>query len=89
MLGLFKKSKPTIAREEFEPIIDNLIVMLDESNNTPQADWMKLIKQALVKGDIDDFLKKLISVDVWGVEGQILIFNKLKTLKIVFVINTQ
>tara|TARA_R100001369_G_scaffold1830_1_gene5975 strand:- start:6278 stop:6643 length:366 start_codon:yes stop_codon:yes gene_type:complete len=72
MLGLFKKRIPlNIDKSKFEPILSKLIELLTDSSNLGQAEWVERIKSALLSDDKADFLKKLVSVDMWGGSGAV------------------
>jgi len=71
MFSIFKKPKQlNICKEEFEPILTNIIECLEKNKNKGQAEWVEKIKAALQNNDKMDFLVKL-SVDMWGGAGAV------------------
>lgn len=72
MFSIFKKPKQlNICKEEFEPILTNIIECLEKNKNNGQAEWVVKIKAALQNNDKKDFLDKLTSVEMWGGAGAV------------------
>ena len=81
MFDIFKKSvKENIEISEFESVLNKLIKLLYQNSNNGQAEYVERIKSALLKNDIEDFKKKLISVDMWGGSGAVWEVGGFKTV---------
>ncbi|RIA09721.1 hypothetical protein OE09_1567 [Flavobacteriaceae bacterium MAR_2010_72] len=72
MFSIFKKSiEENIDKSEFEPVLNRLIDLLNESSNIAQAKWVEKTKSALLCNNIADFKRKINSVDMWGGSGAV------------------
>lgn len=90
MFSLFKKPiKENINLTEFEPILSNLINILHKNSDIGQAEFVEEIKYSLLKNEIENFKKKLISIDMWGGSGavwEVGFTNENKELERIFIL---
>jgi hypothetical protein len=72
MFNIFRKKTIEITQiPEWKTTFEKIIVILRDNSHNAQSDWVQKINESLCDNDIDDFIKKLNSVDMWGGSGAV------------------
>ena len=70
MFGLFKRKELNIInKEELIETLTQIIELLRDNGFTPQANAIRIPLQYLYNDDKENFVKHLLTVDIWGGSG--------------------